>query len=142
MYSFSKHNREEKTTTIYSPHVLILEGIFGLHDQRVLDLLDLKVSHRVISCDNSNVDTHRFLRTPSPTCVFPDDVSLRELAITTLLTRCPLVVRDVKSRGRDIEGCIKQWFLFVKPNFHRYVAPQREVAGKGTSRHSEAKLDI
>lgn len=33
----------EKTTTIYSPHVLILEGIFALHDQRVLDLLDLKV---------------------------------------------------------------------------------------------------
>ena len=38
------------------------------------------------------------------------------------------MVRDVKERGRDIEGCIKQWFGFVKPNFHRYVAPQREIA--------------
>ena len=45
VYSFEKHARVEKTTTIYSPHVLILEGIFALHDARVLELLDLKV-HR------------------------------------------------------------------------------------------------
>lgn len=43
VYSFEKHNRLDHTTTIYSPHVLILEGIFALHDQRVLDLLDLKI---------------------------------------------------------------------------------------------------
>ena len=29
--------------SLYSPHVLILEGIFALYDQRVLDLLDLKI---------------------------------------------------------------------------------------------------
>lgn len=39
------------------------------------------------------------------------------------------VLRDVRERGRDIEGCIKQWFSFVKPNFHRYVEPQRDIAG-------------
>lgn len=38
------------------------------------------------------------------------------------------MVRDVKERGRDIEGCIKQWFGFVKPNFYKYVSPQREIA--------------
>ena len=38
------------------------------------------------------------------------------------------MVRDVKERGRDIEGCIKQWFGFVKPNFYKFVAPQREIA--------------
>lgn len=43
VYSFEKHNRLVKTTTIYSPHVLVLEGILALHDQRVLDMLDLKV---------------------------------------------------------------------------------------------------
>lgn len=43
MYSFEKHNRLERTTTIYSPHVLILEGIFALHDPRVLDMLDVKI---------------------------------------------------------------------------------------------------
>lgn len=41
----------------------------------------------------------------------------------------PIVLRDVEERGRDIEGCIKQWFAFVKPNFERYVEPQRKVAG-------------
>jgi uridine kinase len=40
------------------------------------------------------------------------------------------VLRDVEERGRDIEGCIKQWFNFVKPNFERYVEPQRKVAGQ------------
>jgi uridine kinase len=40
------------------------------------------------------------------------------------------VLRDVEERGRDIEGCIKQWFAFVKPNFERYVEPQRKIAGK------------
>ena len=39
------------------------------------------------------------------------------------------VTRDVRERGRDIEGCIKQWMSFVKPNFERYVEPQRKVAG-------------
>ncbi len=43
VYSFEQHARLGKTTTIYSPHVLILEGIFALHDKRVLDMLDLKV---------------------------------------------------------------------------------------------------
>jgi len=38
------------------------------------------------------------------------------------------VIRDVKYRGRDIEGCIKQWFTFVKPNYQKWVAPQRNVA--------------
>lgn len=27
-----------------------------------------------------------------------------------------------------MEGCIKQWFAFVKPNFEKYVEPQRKVA--------------
>ncbi|KAF2873313.1 uridine-cytidine kinase 2 [Massariosphaeria phaeospora] len=94
MYSFEKHNRLEQTTTIYSPHVLILEGIFALHDQRVLDLLDLKI----------------FAEADADLCL-----SRR-------------LVRDVKERGRDIEGCIKQWFGFVKPNFYKYVSPQREIA--------------
>lgn len=38
------------------------------------------------------------------------------------------VQRDVKERGRDIDGCVKQWFKWVKPNFHKFVAPQRDVA--------------
>ncbi|KAF2143766.1 uncharacterized protein K452DRAFT_317213 [Aplosporella prunicola CBS 121167] len=108
VYSFQKHQRLDKTTTVYSPHVLILEGIFALHDPRVLDLLDLKI--------------------------FADADG--DLCLSRRL------VRDVKSRGRDIEGCIKQWFSFVKPNFHRYVAPQREVADIIIPRGVENKVAI
>lgn len=42
-YSFKQHQRLDKTTPIYSPHILILEGIFALYDQRVLDLIDVKI---------------------------------------------------------------------------------------------------
>jgi uridine kinase len=76
--------------------VLILEGIFALHDQRVLDMLDLKI--------------------------FAD--AEPDLCLSRRL------LRDVRERGRDIEGCIKQWFSFVKPNYHKYVEPQRNVGGK------------
>lgn len=44
VYSFAKHQRLEHTTSIYSPHVLVLEGIFALYDPRVLELLDMGVS--------------------------------------------------------------------------------------------------
>lgn len=38
-------------------------------------------------------------------------------------------MRDVRERGRDIEGIIKQWFNFVKPSYKRYVEPQRSISG-------------
>ena len=47
IYSFAKHAREIETTSIYSPHVLILEGIIALYDPRVLQLLDMKVRIRL-----------------------------------------------------------------------------------------------
>lgn len=43
IYSFEDHCRVEATNSIYSPHVLILEGIFALYDARVLELLDMKI---------------------------------------------------------------------------------------------------
>ncbi|ATY65961.1 uridine kinase [Cordyceps militaris CM01] len=94
VYSFSKHQRLEQTTSIYSPHVLVLEGIFALYDPRVLELLDMGI----------------YCEADADTCL-----SRR-------------IVRDVRERGRDIEGCIKQWFAFVKPNFEKFVEPQRKVA--------------
>ncbi|KAK3996193.1 putative uridine/cytidine kinase [Cladorrhinum sp. PSN332] len=94
VYSFEKHARLDKTTSIYSPHVLILEGILALHDPRVLDLLDMKI----------------FCEADPDTCL-----SRR-------------ILRDQRERGRDVEGIIKQWFSFVKPNFEKYVNPQRNVA--------------
>ncbi|CAI6087751.1 unnamed protein product [Clonostachys chloroleuca] len=94
VYSFSKHQRLEETTSIYSPHVLILEGIFALYDPRVLELIDMGI----------------YCEADADTCL-----SRR-------------ILRDVRERGRDVEGCIKQWFGFVKPNFEKFVEPQRKVA--------------
>ncbi|KAK3485810.1 uridine kinase family-domain-containing protein [Neurospora hispaniola] len=94
VYSFERHARLDRTTAIYSPHVLILEGIFALYDPRVLELLDMKI----------------FCEADADTCL-----SRR-------------ILRDVKDRGRDVDGIIKQWFNYVKPNFEKFVDPQRKVA--------------
>jgi uridine kinase len=57
-------------------------------------------------------------------------VKTRFLSVWLKLTlRTLTVLRDVAERGRDIEGVVKQWFAFVKPNFESYVEPQRKVAG-------------
>ncbi|KAH7355185.1 uridine-cytidine kinase-like protein-like 1 [Rhexocercosporidium sp. MPI-PUGE-AT-0058] len=108
IYSFAKHAREAETTSIYSPHVLVLEGIFALYDPRVLELLDMKI----------------FCEADADTCL-----SRR-------------ILRDVSERGRDIEGCIKQWFLYVKPNFEQYVEPQRKVADIIVPRGVENRVAI
>ncbi|KAI1818474.1 uridine kinase [Poronia punctata] len=94
VYSFEKHQRVDETTTIYSPHVLILEGIFALYDPRVMDLMDMRI----------------YCEADADTCL-----SRR-------------ILRDVKDRGRTVEGCVKQWFGFVKPNYEKYVVPQRNHA--------------
>ncbi|KAG9228211.1 uridine-cytidine kinase-like protein-like 1 [Amylocarpus encephaloides] len=108
VYSFSRHARQTETTSIYSPHVLILEGIFALYDERVLELLDMKI----------------FCEADADTCL-----SRR-------------ILRDVSERGRDIKGCIKQWFAFVKPNFELYVEPQRNVADIIVPRGVENRVAI
>ncbi|KAI0592808.1 uridine kinase [Biscogniauxia sp. FL1348] len=94
VYSFEKHQRMEETTAIYSPHVLVLEGIFALYDPRVMDLMDMRI----------------YCEADADTCL-----SRR-------------ILRDVKDRGRTVDGCIKQWFGFVKPNYEKYVVPQRNHA--------------
>ncbi|CAJ2512249.1 Uu.00g052640.m01.CDS01 [Anthostomella pinea] len=94
VYSFEKHQRLKETTTIYSPHVLVLEGIFALYDPRVMELMDMRI----------------YCEADADTCL-----SRR-------------ILRDVKDRGRTVDGCIKQWFGFVKPNYEKYVVPQRNHA--------------
>ncbi|KAI3481197.1 hypothetical protein L1887_56514 [Cichorium endivia] len=43
VYSFVKHQRTSETNYLYGPAVLIVEGIFVLHDPEIRDLFDLKV---------------------------------------------------------------------------------------------------
>ncbi|KAI5293708.1 Uridine kinase [Ascosphaera acerosa] len=43
VYDFSTHSRQAQTTTLYSPHVLIVEGILAWHDPRVAAMMDVKI---------------------------------------------------------------------------------------------------
>ena len=83
VYSFVNHNRvPDKNITIYGASVIVFEGIYALHDQRLLDLMDLKIY----------VDA--------------------DLDVCLARRRS----RDIISRGRDLDGCLRQWEEFVKPN--------------------------
>lgn len=108
IYSFNQHQRLSETVAIYSPHVVILEGIIALHDERVLSMLDMKI----------------FTEADPDVCL-----SRR-------------IVRDVRERGRTLEGTIKQWFTFVKPAVQKYVEPQREVADLIVPRGMQNKMAI
>ncbi|KAJ5478432.1 hypothetical protein N7530_003941 [Penicillium desertorum] len=94
VYSFAEHQRQPNTTTLYSPRVIILEGILALHDPRIVEMLDVKI----------------FVEADMDVCLGRR------------------ILRDVRERGRDIEGIIKQWFEFVKPSYTRYVEPQRPIS--------------
>ncbi|KAI9857145.1 MAG: Uridine kinase [Vezdaea acicularis] len=113
IYSFSRHQREEETTSIYAPHVLILEGIFALYSLKQMRTL-----------------------------VWRGEVSSSLWSKRDRQADSGLVTRDVRTRGRDIEGCIKQWFAYVKPNFERYVQPQRTKADIIVPRGIENKVAI
>ncbi|CEL04450.1 Putative Uridine kinase [Aspergillus calidoustus] len=108
VYSFVEHQRQRHTTPLYSPHVLILEGILALHDPRIMDLLDVKI----------------FVEADMDVCLGRR------------------VLRDVKERGRDIDGIIKQWFNFVKPSYKKFVEPQRSVSDIIIPRGIENKTAI
>lgn len=43
IYDFANHNRSEETTTLHSREIIILEGILILEDQRLRDLMDIKI---------------------------------------------------------------------------------------------------
>ncbi|KAL3453152.1 uridine kinase family-domain-containing protein [Aspergillus insuetus] len=108
VYSFVEHQRQKHTTPLYSPHVLILEGILALHDPRIMELLDVKI----------------FVEADMDVCLGRR------------------VLRDVKERGRDIDGIIKQWFNFVKPSYKKFVEPQRSVSDIIIPRGIENKTAI
>ncbi|KAJ5605766.1 Uridine kinase [Penicillium lagena] len=108
IYSFADHQRQPQTTTLYSPRVLILEGILALHDPRIVEMLDVKI----------------FVEADMDVCLGRR------------------VLRDVRERGRDIEGIIKQWFDFVKPSLKTYVDPQRIISDIIIPRGIENKTAI
>jgi len=38
------------------------------------------------------------------------------------------ILRDIKSRGRDLDGVLQQYQTFVKPSFDEYVLPTKKNA--------------
>jgi len=38
------------------------------------------------------------------------------------------VIRDIKHRGRDLEGILEQYLRFVKPSFDEYIMPTKKYA--------------
>ncbi|KAJ5138993.1 uncharacterized protein N7515_003841 [Penicillium bovifimosum] len=108
VYSFADHQRQSHTTTLYSPRVIILEGILALHDPRIVEMLDVKI----------------FVEADMDVCLGRR------------------ILRDVRERGRDIEGIIKQWFNYVKPSYTKFVEPQRSVSDIIIPRGIENKTAI
>lgn len=76
VYSFEKHARLDKRMTIYSPHVLILEGIFALHDPRILELMDMRVTILAQSICVNVADPPRYSVKQIQTHAFRDEVHL------------------------------------------------------------------
>jgi uridine kinase len=43
IYSFTTSSREEKTVTTKPSYLIIFEGIFALYDQRIREIMDMKI---------------------------------------------------------------------------------------------------
>ena len=89
------HSHKVKPVVTVEPKkVILLEGILVLADERLRDLMDIKV---YVEAD-------------------ADERILRR------------IIRDVKERGRDMEGVVEQYLTTVKPMHYLYVEPTRSTA--------------
>ena len=91
VYDYSVHNRTGETVEIRPADVILVEGILVLHDERLRNMMDIKI---YVDAD-------------------ADERILRR------------VIRDVKERGRDVEGIAKQYLTTVKPMHYLFVEPTK-----------------
>lgn len=94
VYDYTMNTRSNQVMKVEPKRVILLEGILVLADERLRDLMDVKV---YVEAD-------------------ADERILRR------------VIRDVKERGRDIEGVVEQYLTTVKPMHYLYVEPTRTTA--------------
>ena len=94
VYDYTQHTRSDQVVRVEPKKVILLEGILVLADERLRDLLDIKV---YVEAD-------------------ADERILRR------------IIRDVKERGRDMEGVVEQYLTTVKPMHYLYVEPTRCMA--------------
>ncbi len=93
-YDYTLHTRSSEVVTVEPKKVILLEGILVLADERLRNLMDIKV---YVEAD-------------------ADERILRR------------IIRDVKERGRDMEGVVEQYLTTVKPMHYLYVEPTRSTA--------------
>ena len=93
VYDYTLHTRSNQVERVEPKKVILLEGILVLADERLRNLMDIKV---YVEAD-------------------ADERILRRL------------IRDVKERGRDIEGVVEQYLTTVKPMHYLYVEPTRST---------------
>lgn len=93
-YDYTLHTRSSEVVTVEPKKVILLEGILVLADERLRDLMDIKV---YVEAD-------------------ADERILRR------------IIRDVKERGRDMEGVVEQYLTTVKPMHYLYVELTRSTA--------------
>ena len=93
-YDYTLHTRSSEVVTVETKKVILLEGILVLADERLRDLMDIKVYGEADA----------------------DERILRR------------IIRDVKERGRDMEGVVEQYLTTVKPMHYLYVEPTRSTA--------------
>lgn len=86
-YDYTQHRRCDREEMVYPHDVMILEGIHAFHDQRLCELMFLKLY--------MNVE--------------PDICLLRRIQ------------RDIKERGREIDGIAMQYMTTVKPMYDQYI---------------------
>lgn len=87
-YDYALHRRADTEERIAPRDVMILEGIHCFHDERLRDLMYLKLYMKVE----------------------PDICLLRRIE------------RDIKERGRDIDGIAMQYLTTVKPMYDKYIS--------------------
>ena len=93
-YDFVNHTRSEITEKCYPCDVLILEGLFVLENEKLRELLDIKV----------------FVDTPA------DIRFIRRL------------LRDVKERGRNMDGVVSQYVNTVRVMHESFIEPTKRYA--------------
>lgn len=94
IYDYVQHNRSNKRIKIEPRKVIILEGILVLHNEKLRNLLDIKL---YVEAD-------------------ADERIMRR------------AIRDMKERGRDLEGIFEQYLATVKPMHYIYVEPTKAMA--------------
>ena len=94
VYDFKMHTRQKETVTCRPTQLVVIEGLYALYFQELLDLCDYKI---FVSTD----------------------------IVTAMLRR---VQRDIRERGRDIEGVKHQILATVLPMFETYVKPTQRNA--------------